>query len=298
MSTSTDDYGAQPVDAGAPTGAISRIGDEALVAIRDRLEGELVAGQTVRGGGVPDYRDALFTAAFSDRPVWTLAWPDSLYIPSQADYRTYWFSPPPADHRYRYAYADSPGGSTADAGTGRVFTWVNVSDLAHGHTGYAGVGARIVPSATLSYLTVGADVDLVAESRWWYLPGSSAGFASFSYSATAYLAVWAIDPVTGRWDLVRPFASRSLFSFNQGGQGGSAVSSRRVAFDDLTATVQVQAGRQYAVTVSFEATINLDCRDRSDREPYRRQPGDDIRLWASVAGQVASISASTKVLIP
>lgn len=297
MSASTDDHGAQPVDAGAPAGPISRIGDEALVAVRDRME-ELVVGQTVRGGGVTDYRDAIFTSFVRDRPVWTLAWPDSLYIPSQADFRTYWFTPPPADHLYRYAYADGTGASTADAGTGRLFTWVNVSDLTPGYTGYAGVGARIVPSATLSYLTVGADVDLVAESRWWYLPGSSAGFASVSYSATAFLAVWVIDPVTGRWELVRPFASRSLFSFTQSGLGGSAVSSRHVAFDDLAATVQVQAGRQYAVTVSFEATISYDCRDRTDRQPYRRQPGDDIRLWASVAGQVASISASTKVLIP
>lgn len=263
------------------------------------MEATLVEGQAVRDAhGVADYRDAIFTSVLKDRPTLIFAWPDSLYIPSQADYRLYWISPPPADHRYAYAYADPTGSSTADAGTGRLFAWVNVSDLSPGYTGYAGVGARVVPTATLSYLTVGAAVDLVAESRWWYLPGSSAGFATFSYSATAFLAVWEIDPVTGRWELVRPFASRSLFSFREGGLGGSAVQTDRQIFDDLSATVQVQSGRQYAVTLDFEVTIGYDVRDRSDQQPYRKQPGDDIKLWASVAGQVASISASTKVLIP
>lgn len=123
-----------------------------------------------------------------------------------------------------------------------------------------------------------------------------AGFTTFSYSATAYLAVWAIDPVTGQWDLLRPFGSRSLFSLRESGPGGSAVDSRHEAFDDLTTTAQVQAGRQRAVTVSFEATIAYACRDRNNR-PYATQAGDDIKLRANVAGRVASISASTKVLV-
>ena len=294
-------------DAGAPTSAIGAIDDDALGPVRDRLEAELAAspavagadaGHAVRGGdGVTGYRDSIFTTLAQGRPVFTLAWPDHLYIPGQADHREYWFVPPPDDHRYRYAYAGPPGASTADAADGRLFAWVNTSGLEPGYTGYAGVGARITPSATLAYLTIGADMDLLAEARWWYLPGTDAGYATFSYRAAVFVAAWVIDPVSGRWELLRPFASRTLLAFRESGQGGSAVVSQRHAFDDLTARVQVQAGRQYAVTASFEVTIAHDCRDRRGAR-YVKQPGDDIRLWASLTGQVASITASTTVLVP
>ena len=283
-------------DRGAPDAAFADVGEAHLAHVRGAMEVE--AGQQVRGGdGVVGYRDSLFTSILVERPVLTIAWPDHLYIPGQADHRQYWFVPPPDDHRYRYAYADGTGASAADAATGRLFAWVNVSGLNPPYTGYAGTGVRITPSATLSFLTVSADVDLLAETRWWYLPGPSADFSTFRYRGTAHVAVWVIDPVTGRWELLRPFGSRSLFAFGEQGQGGTAVDSDRHAFDDLAATVQVQSGRAYAITVSFEASIAYDCRSRGGGA-YVKQEGDDIRLWASIAGGVRSISASTKVLIP
>ncbi len=302
--TPTDD-GDEP-DRGAPDRLISDVGSAHLARVREAMEVELGRhlaqgegqGMAVMGGdGLGAYRDHIFTEILLERPWFTLAWPDHLYIPGQADHRPHWIVPPPDDHRYRYAYADGSGASTADAGTGRLFSWVNVSGLNPAYTGFAGVGAAVRPAATLAYLTVGADVDLLAETRWWYLPGPAAGYSTFRYRGTAYVAVWAIDPVSGAWELLRPYGARTLFAFDERGQGGTAVDSRRHAFDDVRATVQVQGGRRYAVTVSFEATITYDCRDRGGR-PYVKAEGDDIRLWASIAGSVPSISATTKVLVP
>lgn len=287
--------GATLADAGAPATAIG-LPDEALRHARDRLELTLDRATHVRESA-HHLRDAVVGATLRDRSPFTLAWPDTLYIPTQADWHGYWFTPAPDDHRYRYAWADPDGASTADVADGHLFAWNNVSDLRPAYTGYAGVGVRLAPTATLSYLTVGADIDLVAESRWWYLPGPNAGYPSVSYRGTAYLAVWQIDPVSGRWELLRPFGARNLFSYSRGGTGGEGISSQHVAFDDLTTTVQVQSGRQYAVGVSFEVRIEHDTQDRQGK-PYQRQDGDDIKLWGYLLGSVASIRASTKVLIP
>lgn len=285
--------GATLVDAGRPATAFSAP-DEAIAAAHERLEHTL-GSQDDREGPLR-YRDAVSTT-FHGRPPFIFAWPDSLYIPAQADWHGYWITPPPDDHRYRYAWSDPGGASSASIADGHLFAWNNVSDLRPAYTGHAGVGVQVVPTATLSYLTVGADIDLVAESRWWYLPGPEAGFASVSYRGTAYLAVWQIDPVTGAWELLRPFGTRTLFSFSRSGQGGTTVSSQHVAFDDLRTTVQVQSGRRYAVSVSFEVHIDHDTQDRQGR-PYQRRDGDDLRLWGSIVGTVSSITASTKVLIP
>lgn len=293
---------AAATDAGAPSAPIGFVGRERLARIHEELERYTGAGGQATMDGVADYRSAIVSEYLHERPVFTLAWPESLFIPSAADSLQYWLTPAPDDHRYRYAWTDTlngqPSGSSASAATGDLFAWNNVSGLAPGYIGYAGTGVRFTPKAQLSQVTVGADISLVAETRWWFLPGPSAGYSHISYRGTAFLSCWQIDPVTGAWDLVRPFGARTLFQFAENGQGGSAVSHHAAVFDDLSASVQMQGGRSYAVGVSFEAEILADCRDRSNK-PYRAQPGDDIRLWASIAGRVASISVATStVLIP
>ncbi len=252
--------------------------------------------------GVFDYRDFVLSQYFTDRPVYTLSWPATLYIPAEADYRQYWPVPPPADHRYTDQWADTAGGrptaSSASRADGRLFAWNNVSALSPGYVAFAGTGVRFAPKASLSYAKVTADVDLITQSRWWYLPGPAAGYASLSYRATAYVAGWHIDPVSGQWELLRPFGWRTLFDFTDSGQGGSAIHTRQQAYDDLSVTLQLQGGRTYAIGVSVEASIVHDCRDRQG-QPYQKRPDDDIRLWASIAGTVSSIRVATqKVLIP
>ena len=77
-----------------------------------------------------------------------------------------------------------------------------------------------------------------------------------------------------------------------GGRGGSAISSQRHAFTDLSTTLQLRGGHTYAIGVALEAQISFECRDRSGAA-YVRQPGDDVKLWASIAGIVPSITLDT-----
>jgi hypothetical protein len=280
-------------DAGGTNQSFGSAGNRELEEIHRELELHTLDGNL---DGVRTYRDALFSRYFTDRPVFTLAWPAALYIPSEADARKYWFTEPPADHRYRYSWTDpQPTASSASEKTGHLFSWVNVSALNPGYTGAAGTGVRIIPQATLSTVKVSADISLVANYHWWYLVGNSAGSSNFSYSGTVYIAVWEINPVTGVWELLRPFASRSLFSFRESGAGGSAITSTHHAFDDLSVRMQLHGGHTYGIGVAFEAQVSFVCTD-GQGHPYVKQPGDDIRLWASILGDVASISVATETV--
>ena len=282
-------------DYGGPAEPLGLTGHAALDTVHRELE-----AHTLEGHGAIEplvkYRDAISGRYFRDRPIFTLAWPPSLYIPADADPAKYWISAPPDDHRFRYRWTDpQPTASTASEKTGQLFSWTNVSGLNPSYTGIAGVGVRIVPTNSLSTVRVSADVDVVAESRWWYLVSSSAGFSNFSYRGTVYIAGWEISPVTGLWELLRPFASRVLYQDRESGQGGSAIRSDHHAFDDLSVRLQLQGGHTYGIGVSFEVEVGFDCQDRSGR-PYQKQPGDDIRLWASMVGEVSSITVSTETV--
>ena len=282
-------------DSGGPPESLGLSGHGALTEAHAELERHSLDKD---GAAEPvlKYRDAVLDRYFPDRPIFTLAWPHSLYIPADADSNQYWISPAPADHRYRYRWTDpQPTNSTASEKTGRLFSWTNVSALNPSYTGVAGVGVRLVPTASLSTLRISADIDVLTESRWWYLVGSSAGYASFSFRGSAYITAWEINSVTRSWELQRPFASRALFNYRTSGQGGNAVRSDHHAFDDLSVKVQLQGGHEYAIGVSFETEITYDCHDRNGK-PYKKQPGDDIKLWASMVGQVASISVSTETV--
>lgn len=282
-------------EVGAPAGPISFVRRREIEAIHREIEvdsGDLDRTLT----GVKRYRHALFEHYFRPRAPFVVSWPEDLYIPEEADYRSYWSSPPPDDHRYRYRWANgrdgAPDGSDASEKTGRLFSWVNASPMDTGYIGFAGTGVTLVPRASFSSVTATAAVELVAESRWWFLPVSPIGYASFSYRGTAYIAGWEIDPVTGAWDILSPFGSRTLFAFDESGRGGSAISSQRHSFTDLSTTLQLRGGHTYAIGVALEAQISFECRDRTGTA-YVRQAGDDVKLWASIAGIVPSITLHT-----
>ncbi|TFD93951.1 hypothetical protein E3T61_02795 [Cryobacterium lactosi] len=280
---------------GAPAGPISFVRRREIEAVHQEIE--LSTGDRDRAlVGVRKYREALFANYFRPRSPFVVTWPDNLYIPADADYRAYWSTPAPDDHRYRYRWTNGhdgqPDGSDASEKTGQLFSWVNASAMDAGYIGFAGTGVTLVPRASLSSVTVTAEVDLVAESRWWFLPAGPIGFAAFSYRGTAYVAGWEIDPVTGAWELLSPFGSRTLFAFDETGKGGSAISSQRHAFADLSVTLQLRGSRTYAIGVALEAQISFECRDRSGTQ-YLPRPGDDVKLWASIAGIVPSITLTT-----
>jgi hypothetical protein len=95
-------------EVGAPAGPISFVRRRELEDVHRELERGTTDGRKV--DSVLTYRDAIFAQYFRDRPVFTLAWPDSLYIPAEADFKNYWIVAPPPTHRYRYHWANTLDG--------------------------------------------------------------------------------------------------------------------------------------------------------------------------------------------
>ena len=85
-------------EVGAPAGPISFVRRREIEAVHQEIE--LSTGDRTRAlVGVRKYRDALFANYFRPRSPFVVTWPDNLYIPADADYRAYWSSPAPDDHR-------------------------------------------------------------------------------------------------------------------------------------------------------------------------------------------------------
>ena len=245
------------------------------------------------------YRDRL-SRVLRPGPIRSFAWPSSWYVPGDADYRQHWIVPPPADHRYGWAAQNSiggaPAGSHASAATGRLFAWSNASSLGSSTVGYARTGAYVRPTATLATYDVSASVDVATEWRWWFLASAGASpYATFHYRSTAYVAGWQVNPVDGAWELLRPFAARTLLSTRARGSGSFAVEHARHAFDDLHVRLQLERGRTYAIGVSFETQVTPTVVDQRGA-PYVRQPGDDIRCWSSMLGDVSRIEVRPETI--
>lgn len=277
---------------GAPIAALAVDGlDEARLQLEQRLrEPEL----DLEMRPLTEYRDLLWSQ-FRPGPVVSLAWPAGWHIPVDADFQQHWPFPPPAANRYDWASANAiggqPAGSHASHRTGLLFAWNNASRLGPAYVGFARTGILLRPPETLATYRLGADIDVVTETRWWYLPGPGGGYGTVSYRCTAFLAVWQVSPADGSWELVRPFGARTLVRTQQIGAGAFPVDSDRHAFDDLTVDVQLQGGRTYAIGVSFEVAVTTAILDGQGR-PYAPKPEDDIRLWASMLGTVPRITAS------
>lgn len=224
-----------------------------------------------------------------------ILWPQSWYIPGQADYRQHWFLEPPLDHRYAWEGQNTIGGapaaSRASAATGELFAWSNASGLDVATVGVARTGAYVRPTTTLATYELSASVDLATEWRWWFEPGSNASSSSsFAYRSTVYVVAWLVSPADGSWELLRPFGSRTLVSERVSGFGRFDIRTARHAFDDLRVRVQLEGHRTYAVGVSFETQVTPTAVDRNGK-PYRPQPGDDIRTWSSMIGRVPKVVA-------
>lgn len=269
----------------------------------DRAEHALTSGGELHV--LDQHSDLIFTEFARDRPVFTLAWPASWYIPIDADFNNYWVVPPPAENRYDFGWAQSqlyppPTAMRGNPNTGQVYAYTALNPSDSHDSAYAGVGVRFSPSATLAYADVSIDADIQAHSRIWTLLGHpTSNLPTMRIRCTAYVCVWEIDLVTGAWELVRPFGSHSLVSRYETGLTGTPIQTVNAHYTGagLTTRVQVQAGHVYAM--GFQAQVDIDC-DVKDvtGKPYQRTDADDWKLWADMVCSIPQITVTTKVLIP
>jgi len=302
---STEQLSERVVERVGPSGPIREHALVRGIEHQASLEQALARGETPDPQLLRDYRQLLFQDVIRERPVFSLAWPASWYIPGDADYRQYWFTPPPAANRYDYGWAHSQlyPTSTAQSGspsTGHVYAYTALAPSDTHDSGFAGVGALFQPSATLSYADVSVDADVVAHSRiWTLLARPTHNLVTVHIRCTAFVCVWEIDPVTRAWELMRPYGSQTLVNRFDTGQSGTPIQTVNGHYSGnaLSTRVQVQAGHSYAIGFQAQVDIEADARD-ANNQPYQRGGGDDWKLWADMSCAVSQITIGTKVLIP
>jgi len=238
-------------------------------------------------------RDRVFDR-LTFRPLPLLLWPESWYIPADADFKQHWFLPPPDDHRYRWADHDAQA-SLASAADGRLFSYhVPAWQQVPSYVGYARVGIYLQPTATLATYRLSASVDLEAQWRWWFLPQSTIPHGSIGHRADVEIHVWQWNPATRGWELLPQRAARPIVRATHTGQGGMAIAVEHETFDDLRLDVQLQGGRLYAAAICFRTEVVYGMHDLHGR-PWLWPPGDDVKLWIWMAGVVSRIVARRTV---
>jgi hypothetical protein len=81
-------------------------------------------------------------------------WPEDLYIPGNADYRNYWFTPCPDDHRYSRQWIIGNDVNKANAGDGHVWAYTALNQYVPHARSEAGIGFLYTPSTTLAVYQV------------------------------------------------------------------------------------------------------------------------------------------------
>ena len=243
-----------------------------------------------------------FTDRITNRPVYTLAWPERLFIPGAADGRTYWVTQPPAGNRFRYAWTGATGpapGSYADAATGNLAAVISPTSTTGTFQAWAGVGIDYRPTARLSEVRFGgsvaalglATVTVLSEAR-------TVGYAHVDAFADVFLQGWEISPVTGAWDRLSPFHRQNVYGYPYHGEHSTHGFPRPLTLSDSAFSTRflVEGGKRYAFAVTVEVALVVDVRERDDRTPYQLRPGDRFALEARLGGAISQMTVDTTVV--
>lgn len=276
--------------------------------IRKEIESHLALDEPVPPDLLRRYA-ALWRTTFQLHPhILSFAWPAGLYIPTEADWRNYWFAAPPSANRYGWQYpATDQVVAEASVTDGSLFAYASQLPGVVGSESYALVGASHVSPYNLAYAKASARITGVAEHHLlMQLPPAVYGTASIK--GWAYLVIWQRNPVDGSWELKPPFASVELISVSGDQSGGNqqtvmgVVPRRRFDFDSgpFSTPMLLEAGREYVVGVEVRVRVDVNILDGSNR-PYNidRESGDRWFCWGDINATVPQIQIDvTNILVP
>lgn len=259
--------------------------------IRKEIESNLALDEPVPPDLLRRYA-ALWHTTFQVRRYFpSVAWPAGLYIPTEADWRNYWFAAPPSANRYRWQHpaTDQGGAEIASVTDGSLFGASHVSPY---NLAYAKVSARITGVAAFHLqIRVPNAVTATASIKGW-----------------AFLMIWQYNPADLSWELKLPFASIELISVSGDQSGGGPqtgdgiVTSRSFDFDSgpFSAPVLLEAGREYVVGVKVQVRADADVVDGSNHPYNIIDPHYDRWLcWGDINATVPQIQVDvTNILVP
>jgi hypothetical protein len=269
-----------------------------LIELRDHLDayaGKL--GTSPEALPVLDLPGSFKFSEVAELPIFLWRWPYGLYIPGSADYKEYWFFPPPAgQNRYsrEWVLGNGSGANHAFAATGDLFAYSAARPTDPQLRSEAGIGFVYKPSATLAVYTIEVSASLLGQNRYDVNTTAPAGGTLREWGGL-YTTAWEISPVDGSLSLVRPFGLVTMFDETFQNLTGIPIhdwpTSRIVSTN-----IMLEGGRSYLIGVI--AAVQIDNRwTMSNGSPMQQlPPGSTWKAWCSIAGTIPQVWVRTSTI--
>lgn len=267
----------------------------------DQLHGGQWGSDDPFRAGMMTHRDKVLSHLYDrwrDRPPFTLAWPSSLYIPAEADWKPYWIVPPPDDHRYAFDWAPTPslaGYNEASREQGTLYCIQRIRTIDRYVQAEAGLGVLFTPTRTLSVVSLQPRVNCSGEHRWFAEFGTE-GFSqvrvagSTQVKTSLILAAWQQIPGSTGWDLLHWKQFAVSGNGPTSGSGHAAITPYQRSFSgaELATPFLVEAARTYLLGVVARVSVWSTLTD--DRgQPLPLIEDGTFRVWGSLACAVPQI---------
>ena len=224
-------------------------------------------------------------------------WPDSLYIPKDANARDYWISPAPDDHRYGLEWT-SPATATANRASRQDGTLFSFSQLLNenarsAQSSEAGVGIFYKPSMSLGVIDLQPIVNCTGTLRTFleFFPELAAGYVEVK--AHLLLAAW--QQIPGGFDLLG-FKQFDVATSGRRDQSfGPELQQFQKSFDgpNLSAPFVVQGGRTYLLGVVNRISV-ISTLTSNTGKPLPPISNTLLRVWGAMNCVVPQINVLTK----
>jgi hypothetical protein len=226
----------------------------------------------------------------ADRPVFLPRWPSGLYIPGNADYKQYWFLPPPdGENRYtrQWVLGNGSAANHAFAATGDLFAYAAARPIDPQLRSEAGIGFVFKPSATLAVYRIEVTTNLLGQHRYDVNTTAPAGGTLREWGGL-YTAAWEINPVDNSLTLVRPFGLATLFDETFQNLTGIPIHDSPMTGTTWT-NIMLERGRSYLIGVI--AAVQIDNRwTMSNGAPMQPLPqGSTWKAWCAITGIIPQV---------
>lgn len=223
-------------------------------------------------------------------PIFLWRWPVGLYIPGNADYKQYWFVPPPeGQNRYsrEWVLGNGSAANHAFAATGDLFSYSAARPTDPKLRSEAGIGFVFKPSSTLAVYRIEVATSLVGQNRYDVNTTAPAG-GSLREWGGLYTAAWEISPVDSSLTLVRPFGLVTLFDESFQNLTGIPIHD-----SPLTTTIQtnimLEGGRSYLIGVIAAVQIDNHWTMSNGSPMQPLPPGSTWKAWCSINGIIPQV---------
>ena len=241
------------------------------------------------------YRPGLTVRLFG--PILSLLWPSGLFIPGTADFKEYWFLPPPdGSNRYtrEWVFGKETGANHAFSATGELYSYASPRPIDSVLGSEAGVGFVFKPPFTLATYSVEVTVQMVGQTRYDVNTNAPAG-GKVRESGGLYTAAWEISPIDGSLSLVQPFGFSALFDQTFENLTGAPIAEFRRA-GPIRTNMVLEGNKRYLIGVVAAVRV-ANGWIMNNGSPMQPLPsGSTWKVWCSIMGTVPHVWITTTVV--